>query len=150
VGRIEKERDMTKRWMAPVLGLALALSVGTARPAAAFRLKGPKTAAPSAAPATGTTTVTGIIKGAPAGKVYTVVSGRRSVQVDTSHAQARSKGRYASLAPGAFIRATGSMNGTTLNATSVEVLRPAGGGKKGAGSMMSGRSKMAGSKKGKM
>jgi hypothetical protein len=147
---IEKERDMTKRWIAPVFGLALALSVGTTRPAAAFKLKGPKPAAPGATQAAGTTTVTGIIKGAPTGKTYTVVSGKRTAQVDTSHAQVRSKGKFASLAPGAFIRATGTMNGATLNATSVEVIRPAGGGKKAAaGGKMAGGSKMGGGKKGK-
>ncbi len=136
---------MTKRWIAPLLGLSLALSVGMTSPAAAFRLKGPKPASATAAPGAGVQTVTGMVKGAPVGKTYTVVSGRRTVTVDASHAQVRSKGRFASVAAGAFIRAQGTMNGGTLNATSVEVIRPAGGSKKAAGGK-----KMAGGKKGKM
>ena len=118
-----------KRWIAPALGLALAFSVGLARPAAAFRLKGAKPAANSAMHAVGST-VTGIVKGAPAGKVYTVVSGKRVAKVDASHARVRMKGKFASasaLAPGAFVRVQGSMNGDTLNAATVDVLRPAGG-----------------------
>lgn len=135
---------MTKRWIAPVLGLAMALSVGMANPAAALRLKGMKKAATAAARSAATQTVTGMVKGAPVGKTYTVVSGRRSVKVDASHAQVRSKGRFASVAPGAFVRATGHMNGGTLDATSVEVLHPAGGAHKSAAA-----GKMAGGKKGK-
>jgi hypothetical protein len=128
---IEKEREMTKRWIAPVLGLALALSLGNARPAGAF-LKKPKAGAPAAKTTKGTTTVSGMVKGAPNGKVYTVMSGKKATQVDTSHAQARSKGKFASIQAGAYIRATGTMKGGTLDATSVEVVRPAGGGKKPA------------------
>jgi hypothetical protein len=143
---IEKERDMVKRWIAPALGLALALSVGMARPAAALRLKGMKPAAKGAAQAVGAQTVTGMIKGAPAGKTITVVSGKRTTSVDTSHARIRSKGKFASpaaLTPGSFVRAAGSMNGTTLVATTVDIIRPAGGAKKAAGG------KMTGGKKGK-
>lgn len=138
---------MTKRWIAPALGLALALSVGMAPPAAAFRLKGMKPAAKSAAHAAVSTTVTGIIKGAPAGTTYTVVSGRSSKTVDTSSARIRMKGKFvspAALTPGTFVRATGTLNGATLNATSVDILRPAGGAKKAAGGK-----KMAGGKKAK-
>ena len=138
---------MTKRWIAPVLGLALALSVGLARPAAALRLKGTKPAAKSAPHAVGMTTVTGIIKGAPAGKTYTVVSGKRSTSVDTSHARIRSKGKFASpsaLAPGAFVRAEGTLSGTTLDAKTVDIIRPAGGGRKTTGGK-----KMTGGAKGK-
>ena len=72
---------MNKRWTASLLGTALALSVGLARPAAAFRLR-PSKSAPGATKTATTeiqSTVTGIIKGAPAGKVYTVVSGKRSM-----------------------------------------------------------------------
>src|SRR5947209_334117 len=89
---IEKEREMIKRWVTPALGLALALSVGMAQPAMALRLKGMKPAAKSTAAAMGMKTVTGMIKGAPAGKTYTVVSGRSTAIVDTSHARIRSKG----------------------------------------------------------
>jgi hypothetical protein len=126
--------------------MALALSVGMARPAAALRLKGMKPAAKGAAQAVGAQTVTGMIKGAPAGKTITVVSGKRTTSVDTSHAQIRSKGKFASpaaLTPGSFVRAAGSMNGTTLVATKVDIIRPAGGSKKAAGG------KMTGGKKGK-
>jgi hypothetical protein len=137
-GIVEKERRMNKRWTASALGLALALSVGMARPVAAFRLRSAKSA--PGATKTATTevqsTVTGIIKGAPAGKTYTVVSGRRSVMVDASKAQVRNKGKFASpndLTPGTFVRALGTLNGTTLSAKTVEIIRPAGGSKKGAG-----------------
>lgn len=126
---------MTKRWIAPALGLALALSMGMTRPAAALRLRAMKPAAKAAAHA-GSATVTGMIKGAPAGKTYTIVSGRSSKLVDVGHARIRSKGKFASpaaLTPGSFIRATGAMSGTTLEASSVDILRPAGGAHKMAG-----------------
>jgi len=129
---------MNKRWTASLLGTALALSVGLARPAAAFRLR-PSKSAPGATKTATTeiqSTVTGIIKGAPAGKVYTVVSGKRSMAVDASKATVRNKGKFASpndLTPGTFIRAQGTLNGTTLAAKSVEIVRAAGGGKKGGG-----------------
>src|SRR5947209_19350052 len=132
-GHREGERAMVKRWITPVLGLVLALSVATTQPVMALRLKGMKPAAKSTAIATATTTVTGIIKGGPAGKTYTVVSGKRSAAVNTSHARIRMKGKFTStdaLTPGTFVRAAGSMNGATLDATTVEILRPAGGGKK--------------------
>jgi hypothetical protein len=125
---------MTKRWIAPAVVLALALAVGLPRPAAAFRQHA-KTAAGAAAtaPATATTKVTGIIKGAPVGSQIAVVSGKRSTTVDTSHATIRAKGKFASasaLTPGTFVRAEGTMNGSTLNAKTIEILRPAGGNKK--------------------
>jgi len=81
------------------------------------------------APAEAMKTVTGIIKGTPAGKVYTVVSGKRSVSVDAGKAVVRNNGRFATAAdlkPGAFIRATGSLNGPTLVAKTVDIVRSAG------------------------
>jgi hypothetical protein len=124
---------MTKRWIAPVAVLALALVVGVPRPAAAFR-QHDKTAAGAAATAPAAAkTVTGIIKGAPTGKQITVVSGKRSTMVDTSHATIRNKGKFASasaLTAGTYVRAEGTMNGATLNAKSIDILRPAGGNKK--------------------
>ena len=141
---------MVKRWITPALGLLLALSVATTQPVMALRLKGMKPAAKGAAKATAAATVTGIIKGAPSGKTYTVVSNKRSTAVDTSHARIRLKGKFASsaaLTPGTFVRASGSMNGATLNATNVDIVRPAGGGKKMGGGKMGG--KMTGGAKGK-
>jgi hypothetical protein len=135
---------MVKRWITPALGLVFALSVATTQPVMALRLKGMKPAAKSTATATATATVTGMIKGAPSGKTYTVVSGKRTAAVDTSHARIRSKGKFASsaaLTPGTFVRATGTMNGATLNATTVDILRPAGGGKKMGGGKMAGGAK---------
>jgi hypothetical protein len=126
---------MNKRWTAPVLGLTLALSVGMARPVAAFRLRMPKMGgATKTATMEVQSTASGIIKGAPAGKTYTVVSGKRSTSVDASKATIRYKGKFASasaLAPGTFVRAQGTLNGTTLQAKTVEIVRPAGGNKKG-------------------
>ena len=81
------------------------------------------------APAEAMKTVTGIIKGAPAGKIYTVVSGKRSVSVDAGKAVVRNNGRFATAAdlkPGTFIRATGSMNGPTLIAKTMDIVRSAG------------------------
>jgi hypothetical protein len=130
---------MTKQWIAPAMGLALVLSVSLVRPAAAFRQHGAKTAASAAtAPAAAATTVSGIIKGAPAGKMITVVSGKRSTMVDTSHATIRNKGKFASasaLTAGTYVRAEGTMAGTSLNAKSIDILRAAGGSKKNPASM---------------
>lgn len=129
---------MTNRWMASALGLMLTFSMGLARPAAAFRLRAskpaPATSAP--APAGAVSTVKGIIKGAPAGKTFTVAQGKRTVTVDASKATIRSKGgRFASaaaLTPGSYVSVQGTMNGSTLEAKTVEIVRPAGGGKKAA------------------
>src|SRR5712691_7112525 len=104
----EKERRMIRRWTVSALGMALALSVGMARPAVAFKLRPSKSAAGATKTATTEvqSTVNGIIKGAPAGKVYTVVSGRRSISVDVSKATIRNKGKFASpsaLTPGTFV-----------------------------------------------
>jgi hypothetical protein len=125
---------MMQRWIAPAMGLVLALSVGLAGPAGAFRQSAakPGPGAAASAPAAGMMKVTGIIKGAPAGSTITVVSGKRSTTVDTSHAKVRARGRFASasmLTAGTFVRAEGTMNGTTLDAKSIEILRPAGGNK---------------------
>jgi hypothetical protein len=117
---------MTKRWIAPAIGLALVVSLGLARPAATFAKPAGKAKAPSA----GMTTVSGIIKGAMAGGKITVVAGKRSTTVDTSHATIRSKGKFASasaLTGGSYVRAQGTMNGTTLDAKSIDIVRPAGG-----------------------
>src|SRR5437870_1832414 len=92
-GHREGERAMVKRWIAPALGLALVLSVASTQPAMALRLKGMKPAGKSMAKATAATTFKGIIKGAPSGRTYTVVSGKRSVAVDTNHATIRMKGK---------------------------------------------------------
>lgn len=127
---------MNRRWTASALGMALALAVGMARPVAAFRLR-PSAPAPGATKSATTevqSTVSGIIKGAPAGKTYTVVSGKRTMMVDASKAQIRNKGKFASpndLKGGAYIRAQGTLNGTTLQAKTIEIVRLAGGSKKG-------------------
>ena len=128
---------MTQRWITSAMGIALALSVSLGRPAVAFWLRAPKpgsgTAATATAPGATTTKVTGIIKGAPAGSTITVVSGRRTTVVDTSHASIRRKGRFASataLTSGSFVRAEGTMTGGTLSAKSIDILRPAGGNKR--------------------
>jgi hypothetical protein len=128
---------MGRQWLASALGLALAVTMGFARPAAAYRLRPAKPAAGAAAtaPAAGMTTVTGMIKGAPVGKTITVVSGKKTVSVDTTGAKIRLKGRFTSstaLTPGSFVRATGALNGPVLNAKTVEIIRPAGGSKAGA------------------
>ena len=135
---------MTQRWFAPVLGLALAVSIGMARPAAAFRLRLgiPGAHATHSAAVPVSETVTGIIQGQPSGKVYTVKSSKRTNKVDVSGVKARTKaGQYASLKPGTFIRAEGSRSGDTLKATSVTVLNS--GGKKGGSKSVA---KSAGSK----
>lgn len=119
---------MTKRWIAPAIGLALVVSLGLARPAATFARSAGKAKAPSA----GTTTVSGIVKGPMEGGKITVVAGKRSTTVDTSHATIRNKGKFTSasaLTAGSYVRAHGTMNGTTLDATSIEIVRPAGGRK---------------------
>ncbi len=117
-----------------MLAMAIAISV-SARPAAAYRFVRPaaKGGAAAGAPAAASTTVTGIIKGAPAGKTYTVVSGKRTTAVDASKATIRSSGKFAAaaaLAPGSFVRATGSLQGATLVAKTIDIVRPAGGKKK--------------------
>jgi hypothetical protein len=127
---------MTRRWIAPLLAGALALTLAACPAVSVAKVPAPKSApagAAASAPAAGTTTVTGIIKGAPAGKTYTVVSGKRTTSVDASGARIRSGGKFASasaLAPGSFIRATGSMQGLTLAAKSIDIVRPAGGKRK--------------------
>jgi hypothetical protein len=126
---------MNKRWTASALGMALALAVGMARPVAAYKQPPPPGAHKSKTATTQVqSTVTGIIKGAPAGTVYTVVSGNRSMAVDAGKATIRNKGKFASrsdLKPGAFIKAQGTSNGTTVAAKTVDILKPAGGSKKG-------------------
>ena len=47
-------------------------------------------------------------------------------------------------APGAFVRAEGTLSGTTLDAKTVDIVRPAGGGTKKAGGK-----KLTGGAKGK-
>src|SRR5215212_3959323 len=115
-------------WSKPLGGLALWLVMVTSPLAAS---PAPQTPVPIPipndirAPAEAMKTVTGIIKGAPAGKVYTVVSGKRSVRVDAGKAVFRNNGRFASAAdlkPGTFIRATGSMNGPRLVAKTVDIV----------------------------
>jgi hypothetical protein len=115
---------MTKRWIAPAIGLALVISLGLAWPAAALARPAGKAKMSSA----GTTTVSGIIKGAMEGGKITVVAGKRSTTVDASHATIRNKGKFTSasaLTGGSYVRAHGTMNGTTLDATSIEIVRPA-------------------------
>jgi hypothetical protein len=123
----------TLGWMKSLGSLALCLSLVTsplaARPSRQTPVRVPPTK-DMVLPAEAMKTVTGIIKGAPAGKIYTVVSGKRSVSVDAGKAVVRNKGRFAATAdlkPGTFIRATGSMNGPTLVAKTVDIVRSAGG-----------------------
>lgn len=125
---------MTRGWMNCLGGLALALSLVTMQPVDARPARGNVAPVPHTkdmrAPAEAMKTVTGIVKGAPAGKVYTVVSGKRSTSVDAGKAVVRNNGRFASAAdlkPGTFVRATGSLNGTTLVAKTVDIVRAAGG-----------------------
>jgi len=127
---------MNRRWTASAVGLVLALSVGMARPLLAYKAA-PISSAPGATKTATTpvqSTVKGMIKGAPAGKIYTVVSGKRTMMVDASKAQVRSSnGKFASpndLKGGAYVSAQGTLNGTTLQAKTIEIVKPAGVSKK--------------------
>src|SRR5690349_10768108 len=115
-------------------GLVLCLTAGLLPAAVAAPARHPVLPAHAVvAPAEVAKTVSGIIKGQPVGGKYTVVSGKKTTEVDASKAVVRSRGRFAGradLAPGSFIRAVGSMNGSTFVAKTVDIVRPAGGKRK--------------------
>jgi len=113
--------------------MILVLAVGLAQPACAYRRAQPTTTPTlptrETLPAEIAKTVSGIIKGRPVGTKYTVVSGKRSTVVDANKAVIRNHGRFAGpadLTPGSFIRAVGSMNGTTFAAKTIDIVRAAG------------------------
>jgi hypothetical protein len=125
---------MFRRGDAASLGVILVLAAGLAQPASAYRrAQPPTTPVPpvkdTLAPAEIAKTVSGIIKGQPAGTKYTVVAGKRSTVVDANKAVVRNHGRFAGpadLKPGSYIKAVGSMNGATFVAKTIDIVRAAG------------------------
>jgi hypothetical protein len=125
---------MYRRGFGTGIGLALVLAAHLARPAAAAPAGQPSPhATPPAkdmlAPAEVAKTISGIIKGKPVAHKYTVVSGKKSTVVDANKAVIRSHGRFASpadLSPGSYVKAVGSMNGSTFVAKTIDITRAAG------------------------
>ena len=109
------------------------------------KMTGAKTAASS---------VSGPVKGAVTGKTFVIGSSKGPVSVDVSKGTVRMQGKFFSLAkvtPGSMVTATGTMTGTTLMATNVNVTHLEGGKtapKASKGSIKPG--KMPGGKMGKM
>lgn len=84
--------------------------------------KGDSKAAPKAA-AGGETKISGMVKGSPSGKSFTVGTRKGAVKVDASKAKIRVNGKFAKvdvLTGGTQVNVTGTMSGDTLNATDVD------------------------------
>ncbi len=98
--------------------------------------------------------VSGPVKGAVTGKTFVIGSSKGPVSVDVSKGTVRMQGKFFSLAkvaPGSMVTATGTMTGTTLMATNVNVTHLEGSKsapKTPKGSMKPG--KMPAGKSGKM
>ena len=94
-------------------------------------------------PRGGTTKITGPVKGQPSGSSFVVAVPRKGpVNVDASKARFRNQGKFASAAalkPGAMVTVTGTMTGTSMAATEVDIRSIPGlrrGGARSAGRPM--------------
>ena len=72
------------------------------------------------------TKVTGPVKGAPRGSTFVIATRKGTTTVDASKATVRHKGRFANVAmikPGTFVQSTGTLSGSTLMASEVNIIR---------------------------
>lgn len=123
-----------RKWK--LLAIVSLLAVSTSTSAWSQRKTLPGAPPHAGAQAAGTMKVTGPVKGAPTGTTFIIATPRKGpVTVDASSAKFRNHGKFASatsLRGGAFVQATGTMSGTTLKATEVNIIRlPGENGKKG-------------------
>ena len=110
-----------KKTLFGFLPALLALSLLPSLPAA---LGGRPAAAAEAGEKAGAQTVTGPVKGSPTGKTFTIGRKGGPVTVDASKAKVRQNGKFASfdlIKGGTMVTAKGTMDGTTLKASEVEV-----------------------------
>jgi hypothetical protein len=137
-----------RKWK--LLAIVSLLAVLTSTSAWSQRKAMPGAPPHAGAPVAGTMKVTGPVKGAPTGTTFIIATPRKGpVTVDASGAKFRHNGKFASMSMlkgGAFVQATGTMSGTTLKATEVNIIRVPGGKtnkvatRMGAGGRMKGAS----------
>ncbi len=106
-----------------LLFLAVAVSASVfAGPHSIFAADSKKALETKADP--GQVTVNGVVKGAPIGKTFVLAGKKGTTTVDASHAKIRERGKFTTIAAvksGTVANAKGTMDGTTLKATDVNL-----------------------------
>jgi hypothetical protein len=123
-GRHADERfEMKKRLLFLAVAAAAALFAAPHSVQAADAKK-PDAKAPAADAKATPVTVNGVVKGAPTGKTFVLASKKGATTVDASAAKIRERGKFTTIdavKSGTVANAKGTMDGTTLKATDVNL-----------------------------